>query len=204
MNVNLPNQLPREKWAKRIGAAWQKQVPSIFEVGALLEAAKAELKHGEWLAMIKGELPFDPSTAQRLIKITINEKLRDAAHAQHLPAHWPTLYELTKLTAEQFATGIETGAINPKMQRKDVKALRGDVVRASREKSERPAPSSINPVDRCIMRVHALILEWLPEIPASERGRLVAEIHSEADQIAEIIEKRKDEANGHHAACQLA
>jgi len=47
----LKNQMPREKWANRIAAAWQKQVPSIFEVGGLLEAAKAELKRGEWITM---------------------------------------------------------------------------------------------------------------------------------------------------------
>jgi hypothetical protein len=35
-----------------------------------------------------------------------------------------TLAALTKLTEEQYKRGIETGVINPKMQRKDVKALR--------------------------------------------------------------------------------
>jgi Protein of unknown function (DUF3102) len=70
MNVAvLYNQLPREKWAKRIAAAWQKQVLSIFEVGALLEAAKAELRHGEWMTLVKNELPFGQRTANMLMKI---------------------------------------------------------------------------------------------------------------------------------------
>jgi hypothetical protein len=35
-----------------------------------------------------------------------------------LPPNWTTLYELTKLTDEQFDNGIETGKINPELERK--------------------------------------------------------------------------------------
>lgn len=129
MNVTvLRNPLSREKWVSRITTAWQKQVTDIFEVGTLLEAAKAELKHGEWLIMVKDELPFNRQTAFKLIKIAACDHLRgdDVSHAKHLPAHWDTLYHLASLTEEQFDHGIKTGVINPKMQRKDVKALRGD------------------------------------------------------------------------------
>jgi hypothetical protein len=82
------------------------------------------LKHGEWLKMIKEELPFEGSTARRLIIIANDDKLRDRAHGHNLPVQWRTLYELTKLTDEQFDAAIESGAINPKMERKDVKGLR--------------------------------------------------------------------------------
>jgi len=34
---------------------------------------------------------------------------RKVEHVQWLPAHWGTLYELTILTDEQFANGIESG-----------------------------------------------------------------------------------------------
>jgi hypothetical protein len=124
--VSRANVLSHEKWAKRITDAWQKQVSSIFKVGSLLEAAKAELKHGKWIAMIKGDLPFGRSTANKLMKIAACDYLRNAEHVPHLPAHWGTLFELTTLTEEQFERGIESGAINTKMQRKHVKALRGD------------------------------------------------------------------------------
>jgi hypothetical protein len=124
--VSRDNALSHEKWAERITDAWQKQVPSIFEVGSLLEAAKAELKHGEWIAMIKSDLPFSRSTTNKLMKIAACDHLRNAEHVPHLPAHWGTLFELTTLTEEQFERGIESGVINTKMQRKHVKALRGD------------------------------------------------------------------------------
>lgn len=122
--IPIPNAMPRQKWVERIAKAWRGQLPSIFETGNLLEAAKDELAYGEWGKMIKDELPFDRTTAHRLITIASDEKLRDVAHAQHLPVSWMTLYELTKLTPDQLVAGIKSGAINPRMERKEVKALR--------------------------------------------------------------------------------
>jgi hypothetical protein len=101
---------------------------SIFETGNLLEAAKEDLRanhgYGEWAKMVRAELPFTRETAFKLLAIAEDGKLRDVSHVRHLPAHWGTLYELTKLTDEQFENGIQSGAINPNMQRKDVTALR--------------------------------------------------------------------------------
>ena len=122
----IPNVISRGKWAKRIAEAWQKQLPSIFEVASLLESARAELRRGDWINMIKDDLPFGRSMANKLMKIGACDHLRNAEHVPHLPAHWGTLFELTLLSAEQFNHSITTGAINPKMHRKDVKALRGD------------------------------------------------------------------------------
>ena len=123
--MRLPNTKTREQWAPRISSAWREQLPSIFETGNLLEAAKAELQHGEWLKMINDDLPFDRTTARRLIAIATNNNLRNEAHVPHLPAVWSTLHELTKLTEKQFADGVKNGVINPKMKHKDVAALRG-------------------------------------------------------------------------------
>ena len=120
------NVMSRGKWAKRITEAWQKQLPSIFEVASLLESAKSELRHGDWAKMIKADLPFSQSTANKLMKIAACGHLRNSDHGPNLPACWRTLYELTTVTAEQFEHGITTGSINSKMQRKDVRALRGD------------------------------------------------------------------------------
>jgi hypothetical protein len=124
--IQLENTAPREKWVTRISTAWRENLTSIFETGNLLEAAKAELKHGEWTAMFQnGELPFDKKTAERLIAISTSDNVRNGAISPHLPIAWTVLYELTKLTDEQFANGIESRAINPQMRNKDVKALRG-------------------------------------------------------------------------------
>jgi hypothetical protein len=121
-----PNILTRGSWAKRITDAWQRQVPSIFEVASLLESAEAELRKRDWTAMVRNDLPFGQSTASKLVKIARCDHLRISDHGPNLPACWRTLYELTTLTIEQFEHGITTGAINPKMQRKDIRVLRGD------------------------------------------------------------------------------
>jgi hypothetical protein len=39
---------------------------------------------------------------------------------QHLPPHWGTLYEITKLPDRIFEAKIADGSIHPEMQRKDV------------------------------------------------------------------------------------
>lgn len=127
----IPNIRPMKEWARKINAAWREQVGSIIETGNLLEAAKTELvesgRRAEWRVMIEVELPFRKAMANRLIAIAQCDHFRNGngAHVRQLPASWSTLSELTKLTAEQFAAGIKSGAIHPKMERKDVRALRG-------------------------------------------------------------------------------
>jgi hypothetical protein len=122
------NTWSRGKWARRITESWQMQVPSIFEVAALLKSAKEELRRGDWMKMVKAELPFSQSTANKLLKIGQCEHLRNSEHVPNLPAHWGTLFELTLMTPEQFEHSFTSGAITPRMQRKDVRVLRGATV----------------------------------------------------------------------------
>jgi hypothetical protein len=92
-------------------------LPSIFETGNLLETSKSEMAYGEWARMFREcPMPFDKKSGERLIKISDDKRLRDGAHALHLPVSWMTLYELTKLTDEQFENGINSGSINPGMK----------------------------------------------------------------------------------------
>jgi hypothetical protein len=125
----IPSIPPSDMFAARITEAWQEQVPSILEVGKLLADAKRDLHHGEWMRLVKTKLPFGQSTANRLMKIRNCDHLRNWAHGPNLlklPACWRTLHELTKLTRAQFEAGLTSGVINARMQRKDVKPLRGE------------------------------------------------------------------------------
>src|SRR4051812_3155921 len=58
----------------------------------------------------------------RLLTIAADDKLAEVPHAE-IPASWFVLYELTKLTPEQFQDGLDSGAIHPGMQRKDVREI---------------------------------------------------------------------------------
>jgi Protein of unknown function (DUF3102) len=93
----LPN-----SWAARIRAAWQSSVSGILETGRLLVEAKEALPRGEFIAMVESELPFKRSTAFRLIAISSDIRLLNGAHAHHLPPHWMTLYEISRLDDETF------------------------------------------------------------------------------------------------------
>jgi Protein of unknown function (DUF3102) len=115
----------RNEHVRRITAAWQKTVANIIETGRLLIEAKDDIGFGGFQEMIRTELPFGPGTAQRLMQIAEDRVLSNAAHAPLLPASWMTLYELAKLPKHGIDLQIlvEEGAIHPRMERKDVRAL---------------------------------------------------------------------------------
>jgi hypothetical protein len=71
--------------------------------------------------MIKAELPFGARTARMIAAIGRDARIRN--HGSVLPTSWRTLYELTRLTDEQFRQGLASGAINSEMRRSDVAAL---------------------------------------------------------------------------------
>jgi hypothetical protein len=100
MSKIVRNLSTRAQWAARIRAEHRETVGAVLKLGHTLSAAKQALPHGEFLKMIKHDLPFKAATAQRLMKIAADPKIANAAHAQLLPASWCTLYELTKLPKE--------------------------------------------------------------------------------------------------------
>jgi hypothetical protein len=112
----------RKLWAKKINGAWQKSLSGILECARLLLAAKDELAHGAFEKMVKDELLFGTSTAQRLMKIGRDKRLTNPAHAQHLPRSWYVLYRLTLLSDREFEERIASGAICSDMERREIDA----------------------------------------------------------------------------------
>ena len=110
----------RESWAARIAASWRKSVESILETGRLLAEAKALLPHGQFGLMIEVDLPFTPSTAQRLMAIANDPRINDPGTIPLLPPSWGTLYALTKLPDDEFRRRLSGGEIAPTMSRRDV------------------------------------------------------------------------------------
>lgn len=114
----------RAQWAAVIRDAHTKTVAAILKLGLTLTAAKKALpQHGEFLKMIKSDQPFTASTAQKLMKISADPKLANAARARLLPAAWGTLYELTRLPESTFEKAATAGRIHPKMTRDDATRL---------------------------------------------------------------------------------
>lgn len=122
--LHPPPGAPAAAWAARITACWRASVEGILEVGRLITAAKLVLPEGQFESMIEAELPFTARTAQRLMAIAADERLGDPTHVSLLPPAWGTLYELTKLTDEQFAEAVSDGKIRPDVERTEIVALR--------------------------------------------------------------------------------
>jgi hypothetical protein len=129
----------RTKWAKTITEKWNQLVESIFETGQTLIDAKDELDHGDFGHMIEEELPFGPSTAQRLMAIAAHPILSNTAHGPHLPPSWRTLYELSKLPDETLLARLEDGSIRPDLERGTIKAWKKPA-KQSDAAPERPEP----------------------------------------------------------------
>lgn len=124
-----------EDFATRISASWQKSVEAIFETGRLIAQAKDALPHGDFTAMIEGQLPFGARTAQMLMKVATDQRLTNPKHASHLPPSWATLYELTKLDDDTLTRRIKEGTIRPDMQRRDVSVQGERSLMAGREQA---------------------------------------------------------------------
>jgi hypothetical protein len=126
-DVLLPGEavlLDPSAWALRINACWRKGIESIIGTGRLLLEAKDSCSHGDFEAMLRHDLAFQPRTAQRLMAIARDHRLTNPTHASLLPASWTTLYELTQLSDDEFDRAIEQNVIRPDMERKDVEIIR--------------------------------------------------------------------------------
>jgi hypothetical protein len=115
----------RKEHAARINEAWSKTVDAIIETGLRIIDARDGLEHGEYIAMVENDLHFSRSMAFRFIAIASDKVLSNVAHVQRLPAAVGTLYDLTVIANKglDLEAAIERGAIHPKMERRDVKAL---------------------------------------------------------------------------------
>jgi hypothetical protein len=122
VRLNGSGESPSPDYAARITAAWRKTLVSIFECGDLLIKAKDELA-GKFQKMVESDLPFGPRTAEMLMRIASDQRLRNHANFSSLPASWRSLYELQKVPDPLFAKAIEDRRINPEMTQADARYL---------------------------------------------------------------------------------
>jgi hypothetical protein len=170
-----------ERWVGKIKTAWQKSVAAIIETGQVLIEAKAALPHGAFEAMVRLKLPFDASTARRLMMIANHPIISDRAHVHALPSAWGTLYELTKVDDAELAARIDDGTINPKMQRKNVAELRGIERKPTpKPKADKPTVPSGLPVPASFEEVGRSLgiigMQWLVAARQKIESATVAEI----------------------------
>ncbi|MEC4904564.1 DUF3102 domain-containing protein [Mycobacteroides chelonae] len=97
-------------------------VEGIVSAGRNLIAAKADVKHGEWLPMLK-KIGISQQWANKLMLISENGAIANHANKSDLPAAITALYELSRLPPEDIEDGISSGVITPDMTIRDAKGL---------------------------------------------------------------------------------
>ena len=116
--------LDPEAWAIRISARWRMGVEAIIATGKLLLEAKTALPHGAFGTMIETQLPFKERQAQMLMAIASDNRLSNPQYVALLPPSWGTIYDVTRLSDEEFTRAVEAGVIRPDMERRDIDQIR--------------------------------------------------------------------------------
>lgn len=114
---------PTTRHARAICKAWAAARQSVLDVGRALIAAKGELPHGDYEAMIRDDLPFSTATARKLVAIAEDARLANRSHANVLPPTWTVLYELSQLDDPHFEAAIAENKVSADMTRAAARRL---------------------------------------------------------------------------------
>ena len=112
----------RARFAERIKAVRERSVKGILEQGRLLLAAKNKLDHDEFTKLVERDLGYTERTGQRYVAIGKQYK-RLATHVSLLPPCWGTIYELARLTDEQFESLLRDGLLRPDLERSELRVI---------------------------------------------------------------------------------
>jgi N6-adenosine-specific RNA methylase IME4 len=110
-------------WTPRILRAWASSLAGFIACGRLLIAAKKDLGHGAFLAMVERQLPFGPRMAQKLMRVASDPRIAKANPGSLLPPSPTTLHELSRLDDLTFRRALANGSIHPEMTRRDAGGL---------------------------------------------------------------------------------
>lgn len=121
----IANTRNRQQWAEIIGADWRKSIDSILQTGRDLIAAKAELPHGEFMAMVAADLPFSQDVANNLMGVARHPAITNSDNSRNLPATFSVLVELSQLSEADFNDAREKGLITPDLKVKAARSIAG-------------------------------------------------------------------------------
>ena len=107
-----------------------KTVEEAILTGQALNAAKRDIGHGRWIEFLR-RVNMSRQYAHRFMQIGGSLNVHNCGH---LPKAVATLYELSRLDADDIEHGIETGAITPKTTTKEAREY-------AKKEEEVPAPA---------------------------------------------------------------
>jgi hypothetical protein len=119
---SLSNRRDWKYFDQRLTELRVNDVENIIGRGQVLIEAHDELERGSYEATVKRH--FDLSYARKLRIIAVHPVLSNRSHANALPPHPETLYQLSRLPEDVLRAKLKDGSINPKLERKDVASWR--------------------------------------------------------------------------------
>jgi hypothetical protein len=197
--IAISTQRTTEDWRRIIADDLSRAVEGIIAAGRHLQEAKDEVKHGEWLPLLKS-LKIGERTAQMLMKIATHEVLANPNHWFAFPTSWRTLSELATLPPKLLEAKIIDGTITPEIERKDVTALKGKAPAANRLVVNDPDPPAPKATRAELIRENEALRAHNEDLEAgreSEASRPVAEVKRrleiENDALRSEVEELKVE-----------
>ena len=141
-----------KEYARSINASWRKSTDSVIETARLCADADKKLKPSE-KSKLFDVLAFNKATFSKLAKIGAHSQLLSQDVRPSLPPSYTILYEVAKLTDDEFKLAIKERVINANMTRADLErwvAERKGEVQLSEDEKEKyklfatlRAPSSL-------------------------------------------------------------
>jgi hypothetical protein len=119
---SLSNRRDWKYFDQRLTELRVNDVENIIGRGQVLIEAHDELERDSYEATVKRH--FDLSYARKLRIIAVHPVLSNRSHANALPPHPETLYQLSRLPEDVLRAKLKDGSINPKLERKDVASWR--------------------------------------------------------------------------------
>jgi hypothetical protein len=159
----------REAFAQEIRGLWEDARKRFLDIGKYLIQAKKKLAHGEYMAMIHDDLPFNVSIAFQLRAVA--EAVEDKRMTvEELPLTYSAAYHLATLNDDELTEARQRNLVRPNVRRSDVvdfkKALR-DGGRATNEAAGLKAEEQ-----RLLQRL-AKIREKIAMLESTQGGRII-------------------------------
>ncbi len=186
-----------KRFIKSIRTSWIAALDNIIEVGKTLHEAQEKLDPNDWIGMITHDLPFTRRTAEKLVKIAMDQRITNPKNADYLPPHWTSLHELTYLTDKQFAAGIKAKVIHPDAERKDISNLKTKKKPKQKKQSSAPSqPNKSSPSEGQSLSTYAAMIQSQDDNrypdENSAGGLSIAEISAEKELTQEEFDKVQD------------
>jgi hypothetical protein len=161
-----------ETCIKGINEAFGFSVGWLVNVGGLLNQAKDELAHGQWMSMFeRGKLKFGLRTAEMLMAIARHPCLRNANYVSNLPNSWSVLYVLSKLPPTTIECEIGSGVIHPELKLAQARAIVQRAQADAKAPQRKPAVKAFD-FERQQRRLTSSLSKQAAHWPADQHIRL--------------------------------